>query len=53
MDRSIFDDIRAIKQRVETYPMRDVVLVGTAGAATLIAFAFFIMQTISAVAGSG
>jgi hypothetical protein len=53
MDRSIFDTIRAIKQRVEMYPMRDVVLVGAAGTATLMAFVFFLMQTISAVAGSG
>ena len=52
MDRSIFGTIRAIKQHVEMYPFRDVVLVGTAGAATVMAFVFFIMQTISAVAGS-
>ena len=52
MDRSIFDTIRAIKQHVEMYPFRDVVLVGTASAATVMAFVFFIMQTISAVAGS-
>jgi hypothetical protein len=53
MYRSIFDTIRAIKQRVEMYPMRDVVLVGAAGTATFMAFVFFLMQTISAVAGSG
>jgi hypothetical protein len=57
MDRSIFDTIRgvggAIRRHVEMYPKRDVVLVGAAGTATFMAFVFFIVQTISAVAGSG
>jgi hypothetical protein len=55
MDRSIFDTIPrvcgAIRQYVEEYPKRDVVLVGAAGTATFMAFVFFVMQTISAVAG--
>ena len=53
VDRSIFDTIREIKQHVEMYPMRDVVLVGAAGTATFMAFVFFAMQAISAVASSG
>jgi hypothetical protein len=55
MDRSIFDIIRrvggAIRQQIEMYRKRDVVLVSAAGTATFMAFVFFVIQTISAVAG--
>jgi hypothetical protein len=53
MDQSIVETIRAMKQRVEMYPMKDVVLVGAAGTATFMAFVFFVLQTITAVASSG